>query len=576
MTPFLITDCGSTVTKALLIGGEAPAAARLLGAGEAPTTVEAPHADVTVGVLGAIAALEDAAGLRLRTPDGTRPDPRAARYLSTSSAGGGLQMLVAGVVPALSAGSAERAALAAGAIVQAAFSVADGLRPHERIAALRRLRPDIVLLAGGTDGGTIAHVAELAEVLAAAAPEPRLGRDAPLPVVYAGNAAAWPAVAAALRAGGKCLPRRVANVRPTLDQEDLAPARDAIHELFMEHVMARAPGYDRLVSWVSAPVLPTPSAAGITVAAAAARLGAGVLAVDIGGATTDVFSAAPGQGFRRSVSANLGMSYSAAAVLARAGAAAIARWLPEALAEAALADRIGNKMIRPTTVPATPGDLLLEQALAREALRLAWRHHAALGPGPPAAGLAARLFGRPPAAAGAPPALLIGSGGVLSHAPRPGQAALMLLDGLTPGGIVALALDRVFMLPHLGVLRTVAPEAADAVLWGPCLLPLCTAVVPAWRAPRLSARLRLPGGVLRLQVPAGTLRVIPLPAGATAAAELAPSAGADLGAGPGRGVTARLAGGELGLLFDCRGRPLPGPAAPAQAREWLAAAGALP
>jgi len=96
-------------------------------------------------------------------------------YLSTSSAGGGLQMAVAGVVGKITAESAERAALGAGAIVIDVVSVDDGRAEHERIEQLRRLRPDMILLAGGTDGGQSDNVIELAEFIYAADPHPRLG-----------------------------------------------------------------------------------------------------------------------------------------------------------------------------------------------------------------------------------------------------------------------------------------------------------------------------------------------------------------------------------------------------------------
>ncbi len=582
MKPFLITDCGSTTTKALLIGGDRPQEAHLVASGEAPTTVEAPYADVTVGVLAAIAALEEACGLHLRVPAGTRPDAAAADYLSTSSAGGGLQMLVAGVVGRFSAASAERAALAAGAIVQRTFSVEDGLDAHERIAELRRLRPDMALLAGGTDGGGVTHVAEMAELLRAAAPEQRFGGGMRLPVVFAGNTAARPAVVSVL--GDRCDLRLVDNVRPDLERERLNPARDAIHELFMDHVMARAPGYDRLSAWVAAPVLPTPAAVGVTVRAVAERLGRDVLAVDIGGATTDVFSVTSGR-YHRSVGANFGMSYSATQVLREAGAGALARWLPLRMGDREISDRIANKMVRPTTVPATPVDLLLEQALAREALRLALAHHRrTLPPTAPQAGrrrLGDSLAGRR-AGAECPVGglsvfgLILGSGGVLSHAPRRAQAAMMLLDAFEPVGVVRLGVDSVFMLPHLGVLRGRCAEAADAAFWRDCLVPLGTAVAPAGSASALSILLHLAGGTQRLTVPRGGLVRVPLVAGEVVRADLAPGRGGDLGAGPGRPVRSELHGGMVGLLFDCRGRPLPAPERPAQMAAWLAAAGAWP
>src|ERR1041385_7887852 len=119
----LATDCGSTTTKAILIEKQGEEY-RLTVRGEAPTTVEAPFDDVTVGVLNAVREVEELSGKKLIGSDGkilTRESEQGVTgvggaegvnlYLSTSSAGGGLQMSAAGVVKAMSAESAQRAAL---------------------------------------------------------------------------------------------------------------------------------------------------------------------------------------------------------------------------------------------------------------------------------------------------------------------------------------------------------------------------------------------------------------------------------------------------------------------------------
>ncbi|MFP4058230.1 MAG: glutamate mutase L, partial [Candidatus Brocadiia bacterium] len=369
------TDCGSTTTKAILIERREEGY-RQTHRGEAPTTVEAPFEDVTRGVLNALAELEELSGRRLldgeRIISPVRDGQGTDIYISTSSAGGGLQMMVAGVVKQMTAESAERAALGAGAIVMDTLASNDQRPPHEKIELIRRLRPDMVLLSGGTDGGTVTHVAELAEFLAAANPQPRLGTGYKLPVIYAGNVDARQAVADQL--AGKTELHVTENLRPVLERENLGPARHEIHELFLKHVMAQAPGYKKLMSWVGADILPTPAAVGAIMQTIARRQGINLVGVDIGGATTDVFSVFGGA-FNRSVSANLGMSYSVSNVLAEAGLDDILRWVPFDIEEADLRDRIKNKMIRPTTIPQLLAELKIEQAIAREALRLAFEQH---------------------------------------------------------------------------------------------------------------------------------------------------------------------------------------------------------
>src|SRR4030066_981211 len=218
----LATDCGSTTTKAILIekhGDEY----RLIVRGEAPTTVAAPFEDVTMGVLNAIAEVEELSGRKLLDEKGqiikpTQNGVGTDVYISTSSAGGGLQMMVAGVVRSMTAESAERAALGAGAIVMDVIASNDKRLPHQQIERIRHLRPDMILLSGGIDGGTKTHVVELAELISAADPRPRLGTGYNLPVIYAGHKDAREAVQETL--AKKTDLSVVDNIRPVLERED--------------------------------------------------------------------------------------------------------------------------------------------------------------------------------------------------------------------------------------------------------------------------------------------------------------------------------------------------------------------
>lgn len=486
----LVTDCGSTTTKALLFEKTAKGW-RQTFRGEAPTTVEAPTADVTVGALNAFDEVSELSGRAILNRDATSPfvlttsDPGSGidLYLSTSSAGGGLQMVVMGLVGELSAAAGLRAALGAGAIVLDTVSVDDGRDDFERIKKLRHLKPDIVLLAGGTDGGATKQVVELAEMLVSAAPRPRFGETLKLPVVFAGNCELQGQISELLAAVASTA--AVGNVLPQSDHEELHPAREAIHEFFLSHVMSHAPGYGKLLKWTPVKIMPTPLACGDVVQLAASRLKASVLAVDIGGATTDVFSVVRDGGaehFHRTVSANLGMSYSVGNVLVEAGAENIKRWLPVEVPTGEIIDRLRNKMIRPTSIPQTLEDLALEQAVCREALRLSLIHHKSLAKrveeqsskGISSIFRAAKddLFDVQRLD------LVIGSGGVLSHAPQRVSAALMMVDAFELSGVVELAVDSVFMLPHLGVLASVHPDAAEEIFFADCLVRVCHLVAP--------------------------------------------------------------------------------------------------
>src|SRR5262249_21923576 len=154
---------------------------------------------------------------------------------------------------------AERAALGAGAILMDTLAVDDGRKDYQKVERLRQLRPDIILMSGGTDGGNVDLLTEMAEIVRRADPKPRFG-DMKLPVIYAGNKDARDKVKAGL--GEEISLQVVDNLRPTLDRENLGPAREEIHEMFLEHVMQQAPGYSKLLEWTSEEVMATPNAVG--------------------------------------------------------------------------------------------------------------------------------------------------------------------------------------------------------------------------------------------------------------------------------------------------------------------------
>ncbi len=564
LSVIIATDCGSTTTKAILIEKKGEEY-RQTFRGEAPTTVEAPFSDVTRGVLNAIAEVEDLSGRvildgeRIITPaEGNRG---VDIYISTSSAGGGLQMLVAGAGKSMTAESAQRAALGAGAIVMDTLASNDGRLPHEKIQLIRSLRPDMILLSGGTDGGTITHVAQMAEFISAARPRPRLGHTFHLPVIFAGNRDARPEIQRIL--GEQTALSICENLRPTLERENLFPARQKIQDLFMEHVMAQAPGYGKLKTWTPIPIMPTPAAVGKLIQAVAEREKINVAGVDIGGATTDVFSVFS-EIFNRTVSANLGMSYSVSNVLAEAGLENVLRWIPFDIDEEDLRNRIKNKMIRPTTIPHTQRELMIEQALAREALRLAFEQHKLLATGLKGV-QSERSISDIFVQSGSGDSLirmmtldlLIGSGGVLSHAPRRAQSMMMMVDAFATEGVTRLAVDSSFMMPHLGVLSEVNAAAATEVFEKDCLIPLgtCVAAVGAGKPGSRCFEYRMAGGE-KGAITFGELKLLPLETGKTAELDRAPARGVDLGAGPGMPVQARVAGGVVGLMLDGRGRPL--------------------
>jgi hypothetical protein len=260
------------------------------------------------------------------------------------------------------------------------------------------------------------------------------------------------------------------------------------------------------------------------------------------------------------------MSYSISNVIATAGLKNILRWVPFDIDESGLRNMIKNKMIRPTTIPQQLEELVLEQAIAKEALRYAFIQHKEF-----AVSLKGQQKQREISDAFAQSTsggsivnmmtldLLVGSGGVLSHAPRRNQTVMMLIDSFLPEGITRLSVDSIFMMPQLGVLAEISPKAATEVFEKDCLIYLgtCVATVGKIKSDKiaLSAKIELPNGeVFNEDIPFGELRLIPLGVGETAKAFLKPGKGLDVGAGKNQDLETELHGGVVGIILDTRGR----------------------
>jgi len=579
MQYILATDVGSTTTKARLFGrrdGEW----RYVVSGESPTTVEAPFENVCMGVRNAVKEIEELIGLKILSEEGRIVTPHKGGvgvdfYCTTSSAGGGLQMMVAGVMASLTGESANRAALGAGSIVMDVVAIDDGRQDYQKINRIRNLRPDMLLVAGGTDGGTTDLVMQIAELINAANPKPRLGTSYSLPLIYAGNKMLRNEIEKLMKDNFALT--IVDNLRPILEVENTEPARRAIHELFMEHVMSHAPGYSELMTWANLDIMPTPAGEGMGMQLIANVEKKNVMGVGLGGATTNVYSIFDGR-FVRSVSANLGMSYSICNVLKEAGIDNILRWIPFDIDKSILENTLRNKMIRPTTIPQTMRMLMVEHAVAREALRLGMKHHKTIAVRLKGVMQEERMIGEMMESRHQETYIdmmkvdiICGTGGLLSHAPKRAQTLQILIDAWQPEGITKFYQDSVFMMPHLGVLSTAYPGIAWNVFDKDCLVRLGTVIAPAGtgKAGEKVARVELTmedGGVVEKELTYGEITHIPLPERSKATVMVVPDSHFNMGEGNGKPVEQEIEGGVVGVVMDARGRPLELPAE-AEARK---------
>jgi hypothetical protein len=558
---FLIADIGATTTTVVLFD-LVDGVYRMIARGAALTTLAPPTPDVTRGVQYAVGQITASTGRRLMTDDGVlikpeRSDGSGVDYFGVTISGAGvLRVLVGGLMDDVSLVSARRALRTIYSQEVDVFSLADGRSQQEQLQAIWQHQPDVVFVAGGTDGGAGHRVMKLVETINIGLSLLN-GHDKP-EIVFAGNSSLRPVVKEALGGAGNL--HTADNVRPSLEREQLHDATRLIGELYEGIKIASLPGIDDLAGWCSFPLLATARAFAQVVGYFGALYRGHVLGIDLGSNSVTVVSGTP-ESARLAVYSELGMGRPLPNLLNKVDAEAIMEWLPLELSEPALRDFVENRALFPQTVSLAEDDLHVEQTLARQILRLAVT--------------AAGKDWSWPAGDHPPPfKLLLLRGQTLSNAPRPGQAVLMALDALQPVGIFSVAADRYGVLPALGLLAAHQPLVAVQALEAGLLADLGWVVVPSGRA--------RPGdkvmdvqmvsketGRLEVDVRFGELEVLPLAHGHVVDIVLKPTRHFDLGLGPGRPRKLTVHGGSVGLVIDARGRPLALPADAAARRNLV-------
>lgn len=455
MNAYLLIDFGSTYTKLTAVDIENEV---ILATARAHTTVET---DIMEGFSEAYAKLESAMG---DTP------VTFVKRLACSSAAGGLKMVAIGLVPELTAEAAKRAALGAGARV---LKVLDHEITRRDLREMDALKPDMILLAGGTDGGNkdciIHNAGKLAE------------HGVAIPVVVAGNKAALDDVEEIFEE--KNIFYRVTdNVMPRLNALQVEPAREKIREIFMERI-TEAKGMHVAQELVNGILMPTPAA----VLKASQLLSTGtdledglgdLVVVDIGGATTDVHSIADGEPTqpgitlkgleepfaKRTVEGDLGMRYSALSLWEAGGTRRIRRYLGREDVNVEAGCRSLTQNVE--KIPQTPDETAFDEALAKVAVELSMDRHVGtietlytpMGPVTSQTGKDLTEI-----------RCLIGTGGVLVES---GNAAEILKAGLQDEGNLAvlkpkaprLLLDKTYILSAMGLLAQDHPDIALRIM----------------------------------------------------------------------------------------------------------------
>jgi MutL-like protein len=552
----LAVDVGGANTRAVLfdvVEGEY----RFVASGAAPSTAEAPFKDISEGVRDAIADLQSVTGRALLDGDGrlitpAQPDGSGVDgMIATESAGPALKTVIVGLLADVSLESARRLAETSYTRIIDSAGINDPRPADQQIDGLLRMQPDAVIIAGGTDGGASRSTQKMLEPVGLAgfllAPERRPA------VLFVGNQKLDSEVKSLLEGVTSSL-RFAANVRPSLDTEDLGPAAHELAQLYLEVRRRQLKGMDLLENWTGGHILPTAYAESRMLRFLSKVYGGArgaVLGIDIG-ASAAVVAAGFKDKTTLGVYPQFGLGENLPGVLQYTTLEEILRWSALDVSTGVLRDYIFQKSLYPSSIAATKEEQSLAQAVNRQALFLAIQ-------------AARRDF---PRSAQVPrPGLLpyfepiIASGGALADAPTPAQGLLLLLDAVQPVGVSTIILDRSNLLPLLGCASTRNTLLPVQVLESGAFQSLGTVVSVVADASdgALIARARLvheDGTEALADIKYGGLEVLPLPAGKTARLSIQPRHGANVGFGVGRAGTLPVSGGSMGVVFDGRGRPL--------------------
>ena len=462
----LLIDFGSTFTKVTAVNLQTQ---RIMGRAQAPTTAAT---DVSDGLFRALEMLSKRRPGIFRDPPTSLDALGGVVIRASSSAAGGLRIVVVGLVPGLTVAAANTAALGAGGKIVGTF----GFKlAAEDVAEIERQQPDVVLLTGGTDGGDTRTILHNAAALA----HSRLR----VPFVVAGNSSATAAIAARLAAAGKEA-TGVPNVMPAMNTVRAQPVQEEIRRLFMQRII-QGKGIDKFKSRVPV-LLPTPmavlNAAILGAQGHAAHSGCGdLLLVDVGGATTDVHSIGNGKSSenniiptglpepfaKRTVEGDLGIRCNAATILRRVGAERLHAWFEEAFPEfrtsrADLAGYVGDISADAGSVPRHDWQSAADAVLARIAVDIAIERHVGRREAYYArSGTVMLQAGKDLTEV----PTLIGTGGIFAHNPYAGRIMATAAAGDGQSGILRpmharVRLDQDYILYAVGLLADSHPEVA--------------------------------------------------------------------------------------------------------------------
>lgn len=539
---YLVADVGNSNTTISLIDVVA-GSYRLLATATVPTTIREPWADVSQGIQHAIRRIMDKTGRKLMNSRGdiirpTRRDGTGVDFFTAVfSAAPRLDTMVIGLSDNVSLQAAHRVLNTNYTNLVCQFSPTDSRSEEEQLQAFIEAQPDIIFIAGGTDGGAATRLLEIVNTVYLGM---KLSDTPENPaILYAGNKELREQITTIF--GSEATVHVADNLNPTLTTESLEGAIAVLKELYQTVKIQSLSGMREVLEWSFYPFTPTAHAFAAVVEYMAALNQSDVLGIDIGSSTLTTVTAINDK-IDINVHTDLGMGHPVANILSQVSPLSISRWLPTPTSDEDILDYVHNKALQPHAIPMDAKALFMEQAIARELIRCA-------------------VLGKDGTTAPPPFRLLVARGATITNTPEIGQAVLTLLDAIEPTGIFSIVLDKHDVLPALGQLSPHNPLVVVQSLENGVLVDVGWVIAPSGKVnigqKAVTVVMETDNAErLELAVDFGDINLLPLPPGQTAKVTIKPTRRLDIGFGPGKNKTVTLHGGALGIIIDARGRPV--------------------
>ncbi len=555
----LAIDIGSLNTRALLfdvVDGQY----HLISAATAPTTANAPYHDILEGVHIALSRLQEITGRAFMNAEAQLIIPSQGngsgvdRLALTCSAGEDLNIITIGLLSDVSLQSSQRLAGTTYSRVVEKIGLNDHRRMDMQLDAILRARPDIVILAGGTEKGATRSIVKLADLMVMACRV--LPKDRRPKVLYCGNSALTKRVKESLER--ETIVVTAPNIRPSIDVEDLTPAETVLAKMTAKLRLMQLGGLENLASLSSVPLLPSAFALGrmMRFSSELSDLSKATLGVDLGASATTL-AVATAENLQLSVSRTLGMGPGLQQALQQVRLEDVMRWIPFDIPEDDVRDYLYQKSLFPAMIPMTRETLAIEQAMARQILLQATQE----------------MVERWPEMELSFERIFVG-GATLAQAPTPAQSLLMLLDGLQPAGINVVMLDPYGLSQALGAIAGSNTLLPAQIVESGAYANLGTVLCPVSDARPGSVILKLKityenNNESRVEIKQGSLVPLPIRSGQAAHIEVETLHGAVLDPCLPRLKRFKIIGGLCGAVVDARGRPIQLPDDPTKRHEQL-------